>query len=141
MCGEWKEFEMKIGKMDRFFKTTCPDRYEVLKEFAKENRDNPTMAEAVMWKQLKGKKLGVKFLRQHAILDFIVDFVCLEKKLVIEVDGEYHFTEDQKREDEMRCKRLQEMGYHVLRFKNEEVLYKTDCVINIIQKKLQTILI
>ena len=97
------------------------------------------MAEVVMWKQLKGKNLGVKFLRQHAILDFIVDFVCLEKKLVIEVDGEYHFTEDQKREDEMRCKRLQEMGYHVLRFKNEEVLYKTDCVINIIQKKLQTI--
>ena len=125
--------------MDRFFKTTCPDRYGVLKEFAKENRGNPTMAEVVMWKQLKGKNLGVKFLRQHAILDFIVDFVCLEKKLVIEVDGEYHFTEDQKREDEMRCKRLQEMGYHVLRFKNEEVLYKTDCVINIIQKKLQTI--
>ena len=97
------------------------------------------MAEAVMWKQLKGKNLGVKFLRQHAILDFIVDFVCLEKKLIIEVDGEYHFTEDQKREDEMRSKRLQEMGYHVLRFKNEEVLYETDCVINIIQKKLQTI--
>ena len=125
--------------MDRFFKTTCPDRYGVLKEFAKENRGNPTMAEVVMWKQLKGKNLGVKFLRQHAILDFIMDFVCLEKKLVIEVDGEYHFTEDQKREDEMRSKRLQEMGYHVLRFKNEEVLYKTDCVINIIQKKLQTI--
>ena len=120
--------------MDRFFKTTYPDRYGVLKEFAKENRGNPTMAEVVMWKQLKGKNLGVKFLRQHAILDFIVDFVCLEKKLVIEVDGEYHFTED-----EMRNKRLQEMGYHVLRFKNEEVLYKTDCVINIIQKKLQTI--
>ena len=125
--------------MDRFFKTTCPDRYGVLKEFAKENRGNPTMAEVVMWKQLKGKNLGVKFLRQHAILDFIMDFVCLEKKLVIEVDGEYHFPEDQKREDEMRSKRLQEMGYHVLRFKNEEVLYKTDCVINIIQKKLQTI--
>ena len=100
MCGEWKEFEMKIGKMDRFFKTTCPDRYGVLKEFAKENRGNPTMAEVVMWKQLKGKKLGVKFLRQHAILDFIVDFVCLEKKLVIEVDGEYHLTEEQKKEDE-----------------------------------------
>ena len=132
---------IKEGEMDRFFKTTCPDRYGVLKEFAKENRGNPTMAEVVMWKQLKGKKLGVKFLRQHAILDFIVDFVCLEKKLVIEVDGEYHLTEEQKKEDEMRSQRLKGMGYHVLRFKNEDVLYKTDCVINIIQKKLQTILI
>ena len=97
------------------------------------------MAEVVMWKQLKGKNLGVKFLRQHAILDFIVDFVCLEKKLVIEVDGEYHLTEEQKKEDEMRSKRLQEMGYHVLRFKNEEVLYETDHTIHIIRQNIQTL--
>lgn len=125
--------------MDRFFKTTCPDRYEVLKEFAKENRGNPTMAEAVMWKHLKGKRLGVKFLRQHAILDFIVDFVCLEKKLVIEVDGEYHFTEEQKKEDEMRSQRLQGIGYNVLRFKNEEVLYETEHTINIIRQNINTL--
>ena len=97
------------------------------------------MAEAVMWKQLKGKKLGVKFLRQHAILDFIVDFVCLEKKLVIEVDGEYHLTEEQKKEDEMRSQRLKGMWYHVLRFKNEDVLYETDHTIHIIRQNIQTL--
>ena len=97
------------------------------------------MAEVVMWKQLKGKNLGVKFLRQHAILDFIVDFVCLEKKLVIEVDGEYHLTEEQKKEDEMRSQRLKGMGYHVLRFKNEDVLYETDHTIHIIQQNIQTL--
>ncbi|MBE2273175.1 MAG: class I tRNA ligase family protein, partial [Flavobacteriales bacterium] len=56
---------------------------------AQENRDNPTEAEALLWEQLKSKKLEHKFRRQHLINDFIVDFVCLSKKLIIEVDGGY----------------------------------------------------
>ena len=98
----------------------------ILKGFAKENRLSPTIGEAFLWKQLKGKKLGFRFLRQHAILDFIVDFVCLEKKLIIEVDGEYHFTEVQQHEDELRSKRLNDMGFYILRFTNNDVLNNTN---------------
>ncbi|MBR1667069.1 MAG: endonuclease domain-containing protein [Bacteroidaceae bacterium] len=136
-CSEGKQKGKKMGR--RFFQTTCPDRYILLKDFAKENRTSPTIGEAFLWKQLKGKKLGFKFLRQHAILDFIVDFVCLEKKLIIEVDGEYHFTEVQQHEDELRSKRLNDMGFSILRFTNNDVLYNTYETILTIQQKLQTL--
>ena len=62
----------------------------LLKAFAAENRKNATLAEQVLWKHLDRKQLGVKFLRQHIIGDYIVDFVSREQGLVIEVDGGYH---------------------------------------------------
>lgn len=68
-----------------YFKTASPDRYELLKSFAKENRNNPTEAEKMLWSIIKGNALGTKFLRQHVIQDYIVDFVALEAYLIIEV--------------------------------------------------------
>ena len=61
------------------------------------------------------------------------------KKLIIEVDGEYHFTEVQQHEDELRSKRLNDMGFYILRFTNNDVLNNTNETILTIQKKLQTI--
>lgn len=120
--------------MDRFYKTANSDRYSILKEYAQKNRNNPTVAEAFMWKQIQGKRLGVKFLRQHAILDFIADFVCISKKLIIEIDGEYHLTELQQQEDTKRSDRLESMGYTIIRFTNEQVLYDTKNVVNKIKQ-------
>lgn len=106
----------------------------LLLDNAKEMRSNPTEAESVLWLQLKGKKLGVKFRRQHPIDSFIADFVCLDKKLIIEVDGEIHNF--QQEADALRTERLNELGYEVLRFKNEEVLADVDNVLT----KISTIL-
>lgn len=106
----------------------------LLLDNAKEMRSNPTEAESILWLQLKGKKLGVKFRRQHPIDSFIADFVCLDKKLIIEVDGEIHNF--QQEADALRTERLNELGYEVLRFKNEEVLADVDNVLT----KISTIL-
>ena len=82
--------------MLRDFQTASPDRYELLKAFARENRNNQTDAEKCLWQQLRSGELGVKFKRQHIIDDFIADLVCLEKMLIIEVDGAYPFTDSER---------------------------------------------
>ena len=72
------------------WKTASPDRYELLKGFAKENRQFMTEAERALWMHLRGNALGHKFLRQHIIGDYIVDFLCRDAQVIIEVDGGYH---------------------------------------------------
>lgn len=119
--------------------TSNRDIYSILREHAKENRKNPTPAEAVLWDNLRNNALGVKFRQQHPILDFIVDFVCLDKKLVIEVDGGYHETEEQKYQDDLRSERLYKKGYYVLRFSNEEIINNTDEVLSRIKEIINNI--
>ncbi|MEL4307156.1 leucine--tRNA ligase [Joostella sp. CR20] len=99
----------------------------LLIEKAKENRKNPTEAERILWEQLRNKNLGHKFRQQHLIDDFIVDFVCLRKKLVVEVDGGIHNAT--KEYDEERTKILNEKGFKVIRFKNEEVIGNIETVL------------
>ncbi|WP_299764365.1 DUF559 domain-containing protein [uncultured Dokdonia sp.] len=106
----------------------------ILIERAKEMRENPTPAEAALWESLKGKNLEYKFRRQHLIDNFIVDFVCLSKKLVIEVDGDIH--DHQKEEDQARTEVLEELGYKVIRFRNEEVLGNLESVLSKIKQTL-----
>ena len=107
----------------------------LLIEKAKENRNNPTEAEAALWSQLRNKQLdGYKFRQQHLIGDFIVDFVCLSKKLVIEVDGGIH--KETKEYDEERTKILADRGFEVLRFKNEEVLGDIDVILEQVSNNL-----
>ena len=117
------------GVADLGVHTADPRLYGVLKDFAEENRKNPTEAESVLWNTLKAKGVGLKFRRQHIIEDFIVDFFCNEKKLTIELDGGYHRVPEQMKKDEERTARLQELGYTELRFTNEQVLCDIDNVI------------
>lgn len=121
------------------YNTAAPDRYEILKANAKKNRQKMTDAEYVLWQHLRARALGVQFRRQHPLLDYIADFICLPKQLIIEVDGGYHFTEEQAELDKIREERLKDMGYHILRFTNEEVIYHTSYVIEIIKCKLKQI--
>ena len=118
------------------YRTASPDRYVLLKAFVHENRKNATLAEQVLWKHLERKQLGVKFLRQHIIGDYIVDFVSREQGLVIEVDGGYHAERQQQERDELREQDLDKMGFHVMRFTNEEVMFDIDSVINQIENYL-----
>ena len=106
----------------------------LLLERAKEMRANPTQAEAALWSQLRNKNLESKFRQQHLIADYIVDFVCLSKKLIIEVDGKIH--DSQIEEDAKRTEILENNGYKVIRFKNEEVLGNIDHVLEKIIKEL-----
>ena len=85
----------------------------------RELRKNPTEAEALMWKHLRKKQLGYKIRRQHAIDSFIVDFACLEKMTVIEIDSKIH--KYQIEYDENRTAILEKNGFTVIRFTNEEV--------------------
>jgi DNA ligase-associated DEXH box helicase len=96
----------------------------------------PTEAEDTLWQQLRAKKLGYKFRRQHIVLGYIPDFVCIEKKLIIEVDGGYHNDVDQHEFDTGREEYLIENGYKVLRFTNEEVLGDLGRVVNKIREQL-----
>ncbi|MDO5640507.1 MAG: endonuclease domain-containing protein [Neisseria sp.] len=87
-------------------------------------RTNPTEAEQRLWQQLRGKQLhGIKFRRQHNIGRYIVDFVNLERKLVIELDGGQHA--EQLDYDHQRTAYLESQGFRVLRFWNHEVLQQT----------------
>lgn len=118
------------------YKTAHPDRYGILKMNASENKKYSTEAESILWECLKGKALGVKFRRQHCIGDYIADFVCLSSLLVIEIDGEYHNSDEQKQEDEIRTHNLNKLGFRVIRFTNEEVINETDYVLEAIENSI-----
>ncbi len=95
-----------------------------LKEFARRLRNNSTLAEVILWdKLLKRKQLrGYSFLRQRPIDNYIVDFFSKELKLVIEIDGEIH--KYQKRKDKIREEKIKNLGYSVIRFRNEDILHE-----------------
>lgn len=119
------------------YKTASPDRYRLLKVYARENRKNPTLAEQVLWKNIRGEQLGVKALRQYVIGDYIVDFLLPAIDLVIEVDGAYHSERQQMEDDELREQHLNRMGYRVVRFTNDEVLYDTQNALDEIMSKIE----
>lgn len=118
-----------MGNRLASYKSSSPDRYLMLREYARRNRENATLAEQYLWEHLRRKALGVDFLRQHIIGDYIVDFVSRHDGLVIEVDGGYHSEPQQQEDDVIRENYLERMGYHVMRFSNEEVLFNIDHVI------------
>ncbi len=105
------------------FQTADETEYELLKQYAEENKLFMTNAERALWNLLKGNGIGVKFRRQHIIGDCIVDFVNLHYKLIVEIDGKYHFKGEQPVADAIRTADLNRFGYTVVRFTNEEVLH------------------
>ena len=118
------------------FMMAAPDRYAILKEFARENRKNMTLSETLLWEQLRRLPSTFHFRRQHIIGDYIVDFVCLEQSLVIEVDGGYHSEPRQIEDDIFRTEKLNKYGFTVLRFKNEQITDNIDEVMRVIKEIL-----
>ena len=112
------------------YKTASPDRYALLKQFALENRQHSTEAEKALWSVLRRRNTGRKFLRQHIVGDYIADFICDEAGLIIEVDGGYHAEHQQQEDDAFRTSELESMGFHVMRFSNEEILFDIDNVLS-----------
>ena len=128
---------MFFDRMGYGIQTSHPDRYGLLKDYAKKNRREMTIAEQVIWEHLRTMQ-GFHFRRQHPLGDYIADFVCLKKKLVIEIDGGYHGLPEQQVRDEVRTSDLESLGYSVLRFTNDSVLYDIQHVMQKINNTLLT---
>ena len=129
--GDVKPTEKNFGYL-----TAKHTNYGLLKEYTKDLRRFSTDAESALWEILRRKNLDVRFRRQHIIGDFIVDFVCLPNKLIIEVDGSYHNQPEIVEADKIRTEILNELGYKVIRFTNEQVIGNTDKVIDDIKNAL-----
>lgn len=109
-----------------------------LTQRARELRRDQTEAEKVLWMKLRNRQVnGVKFRRQQPIGSFIVDFVSLEKKLVIEVDGGQHNLSPTIDIDQNRTSYLEEQGFQVLRFWNNDVVKNVEGVLERISEILE----
>jgi very-short-patch-repair endonuclease len=120
----------------RYKYQTAASNYSLLQEFALKNRNNPTEAERLLWHFLKGGKMGYHFRQQHVVLDYIPDFICLSKQLIIEIDGGYHLENEQAGRDAERSDELIRQGFRIIRFTNEEVLGDIDNVLEVISNEL-----
>jgi very-short-patch-repair endonuclease len=119
------------------YMTNSAENWRILSVFAKQNRKNPTPAEDKLWQEVRNRKIhGFKFRRQHPVNGFIPDFICLEKKLIIEIDGGYHDIEEQRKFDELRTKWLAAGAYRMIRFTNEEVMNNIAGVVETISNEV-----
>ena len=106
----------------------------MLINYAKRLRRNSTQAEVLLWSRLKARQIeGMKFRRQQQIENFIIDFVCFEKRIVIELDGGQHAKNKDK--DNERDRLLTENGFTVLRFWDNEVFENIEGVLEAIRQK------
>ncbi len=104
-----------------------------MRERRRELRKISTKAEEILWFELRHRKLGSKFKRQHSIGGYVVDFYCPASKLIVEVDGEIHNTAESLEYDVIRDNYHKELGLKVLRFKNEEVEKDTEKVLTMVR--------
>lgn len=107
-----------------------------LKNLARKLRKESTLSEILLWQKLKKKTLGVEFHRQVPVLDYIVDFYCHELKLVIEIDGSTHDNEIQLEKDEVRQRRIEQLGITFLRFQDITVKREMETVLVCILNKV-----
>jgi len=104
-----------------------PDHFERTR--SRDLRAAQTSAEAKLWGKLRGRRLGgYKFVRQEPIEGFYADFVCREFKLVVEVDGETHSTDEEVAYDARRDRMMREAGFRILRVQNEDIRTNIDGV-------------
>lgn len=107
------------------------------KERRQELRNNMTEPEKRLWSILSNKQMGVKFRRQHGIGNYIIDFYSPEIKLVIEVDGESHFSVEAQAYDKIREEFMQSLGLTTLRFLNQDVMQNLEGVYQMIHNYVE----
>ncbi|MCB9998980.1 MAG: DUF559 domain-containing protein [Methylobacteriaceae bacterium] len=105
--------------------------------FARRLRRDMTVAETILWRDLRGGALdGLKFRRQAPIGRYVVDFLCVEHRVIVELDGPPHDSIEQKRHDAARDGELRRRGYRILRFANELVLTAGNLVLDDIRRAI-----
>lgn len=97
------------------------------KDFSRQLRNNSTIGEVLLWKEIKGRKLGYQFMRQKPIMGYIFDFYCASLKLAIEIDGSSHDARTEQ--DFKRQKEIEKFGIHFLRFTEKDVRNNLDSVL------------
>jgi len=108
-----------------------------LKQYSRQLRENMTDTERHLWTKIRRKQVkGYQFYRQKPIGDYIVDFFCPRAKLVIEVDGSQHFSDEMTEYDRIRNEYLSSLGLRVLRFTNADVLAHIERVVESIEGKI-----
>jgi len=107
------------------------------KELRQKLRRNMTPEETKLWKYINYEQLGVKFRRQHSIGRYIVDFYCPKRKLVIEIDGNQHYTKEGLEYDKIREEYMASLRIKTLRFRNQEVIENIDKVLGKIKEYLK----
>jgi len=125
---------LALHEAKSYRETADPVYYEHLKENSATNRKKPTETENILWQSLRNDQIGFKIRRQHAIGQFIADFVSLQKGLVIELDGHHHKLN--KEANNARTEVLNHFGFEVIRFTNDEILANPQNVIETIKQKL-----
>jgi very-short-patch-repair endonuclease len=108
---------------------------DIVRSTVKSLRTNATDAERTLWQRLRAKQIRLRFRRQFPIGPYIVDFVCLRAKLIVEIDGGQHGDE----RDAARTDWLEKRGYKVLRFWNNDVLGNMDGVLRMIAEEIDQI--
>ena len=102
-------------------------------------RDAQSSAKAKLWNHIRNRQLGgFKFMRQSAIDPFFADFACRERKLVVEIDGGTHATGDEVIGDMQREAKLAELGYRVVRIRNDEIYDNIEGVLETLLAELKT---
>ena len=107
--------------------------------YAKILRQNMTLGEIALWREIKGKKLGVRFSRQIPIDQYIVDFYCKNLQLAIEVDGSIHFKDEQQNKDIFRQNRLESLGVVLVRFNDLDVKNNLSLVLKELKNTIKKI--
>ncbi len=125
---------MKTGNINMYYGAS-----NLIFKRAEELRKVMTHEEEIIWNELSGNKLGVKFRRQHPLLFYIADFYCHELKLVIEIDGLIHSKEDIKINDEKRQTEIEALGIKVIRFTNKEVVHSLEKVLTLIMSNIKNL--
>jgi 5-methyltetrahydrofolate--homocysteine methyltransferase len=127
-----------VGKEGFGYEMADPSVYGLLKDFALAHRNQPTEAEALLWEKIKSKQFeNYKIRRQHIIGTYIADFVCLDRRIVIEIDGLIHQLPENKENDATRTAWLEEKGFKVIRFTNDEVIKQTSKVLETLSNELK----
>ena len=110
-----------------------------LRKFARELRNNSTLGEVLLWKQISRRKLGVQFHRQIPVYESIIDFYCHELKLGIEVDGRSHNNPVQIEKDWLRDYQLKRLGMTVFRIDDSDIKQKMDSVIRFLNSRIEAL--
>ncbi len=119
---------------DPTWRTADKTLYDKISPLQNELKNHQTEAEDILWQEVRNSKLGVKIRRQHIVGRFVADFICIPKNLVIEVDGKIHA--EREKEDAARTEYLEDRGFKVIRFTNDEVIGNVTAVIEKIKRVL-----
>ncbi len=129
--------EVDVAAIHEKYKTANTSIYELLKKYQKDRKKSIKDAEKLLWEYLKSEKTGFKIRRQQLLNEFTVDYFCLERNVIIEIDKENDNSDEEKEVDALRVKILKDFGFVVIRFTKEEILKEIEVVVEKITQRLK----